>query len=102
MISAARLPSFLNSYCGRAGSFQVRRITCEPSQAGIGACDGGSNGLVYFMRKRTGQLTKHGHSVHVRKLRLQLAQPLTLFLGALALRHIDVGSHYFNHFSART
>ena len=51
-----------------AGSFQIRRISRKPSQAGIGVCDSGSNGLIQFMGKRTGQLAKHGHSVHVREV----------------------------------
>src|SRR5271165_103393 len=93
---------FLNSDSGRAGPFQLRRIMCEPTQAGIGACDCGGNGLVYFMCKRTGQLTKHGHAVDVRELCLQLAQPLALLFGASSLRNIDVRADDFNRLSART
>src|ERR1700685_2814033 len=44
----------LNSFSRRAGSFQIGRIVRKPAQAGIGACDCSSNGLIEFMGKRTG------------------------------------------------
>ena len=41
--------------------------------------------LVDFMRDRSGQFPHHAHPVYVREICLDVAQPLTLFFGALAV-----------------
>src|SRR5437016_11899378 len=92
----------LDSRHRQARSFQIRRITCKPSQAGVRTCNRRSNGLPDFMCQRCRQLSHHTHTVNVREISLYLAQSFPLLFSALALRDVNVGSHQFNQLTART
>ena len=73
---------FHDSHSSRARLFQIGMIARKPTQAGIGVGDGGGDRLIHFVRQGSGQLSHGGHPVHVREIRLRLAQR---FFGPLAL-----------------
>lgn len=83
----------------RARLLDVGIIARKPAHTCVSVRHGGSNRLVDLMGKRRSQLAHRGHSVHVRELCLQLAQLVTLFLGAPAVRHIYSSADVFSDLS---
>ena len=97
MISAARVESLTTLEAAWRASSISGLIARKPAQAGIGVGDRCGNGLIYLVSQRGGQFAHGGYPVHVREVRLRLAQ---LFFSALAVRHIRVRTNDFNKLSA--
>ena len=57
----------------------------QPAEACAAVADDTGQRLVDFMRDGGGQFAHHADPVDVREIRLELAQPLALFFGTLAI-----------------
>ena len=64
---------------------QIRRLLLQKIHGRAGVVARSGDRLLDFMRQGSRQLSHHAQAVHVREIRLQLAQPLTFVLRAFAV-----------------
>src|SRR5579864_5855021 len=85
----------------------VDDIGCTPGishrfQDSFSVCDGCPNWLLDFVRQRGGQLAHRVHAADMRKIRLELAQPVARLFSTLALRDIDHRADHLNKLPSGT
>ena len=95
--SPARFPSRTMRWTASRDFLHVRHISGQPAQAGAAVAHHARERLVDFMRDRSGQFPHDAHPVDVRKIRLELAQPLALFFGTFAVFNIGGHATPFDH-----
>ena len=64
------IPILIDSGCCRTGPIKIGRFVRQPFNAAVGAGDGGSDGLLDFVRQRGGHFPQHAHTISVRELGL--------------------------------
>ncbi len=74
-----------NDVANSVPGFVGRVIARQKAQARAAVAHDTSQWLVHFMRDRSRQFPHHAHAVDMRKIRLELAQPLAFFFGSLAI-----------------
>src|SRR5208337_872989 len=73
---------------GFPGLLQIRHISGQPAQTRAAATHNAREWLVDFMCDRGGQFPQYAYPVDVRKIGLELPQPVTLFFGPHAVTDV--------------